>query len=58
MRSGYGRKRWRVLAYVRGGDYIYARLEMDVPSWPPLLALIWERGLGIRSKSVTGVCEP
>jgi hypothetical protein len=28
------------------------------PSWPPLLALIWGRGLRIQSKSVIGVCKP
>jgi hypothetical protein len=57
---GRGRKRWRVLAYARGiyaRSDAYARLEIDL-SWPPLLALIWGRGLGIQSKSVTGICEP
>jgi hypothetical protein len=47
------------LAYVRGiyaRSGVYARLSL--PSWPLLLALIWGRGLGIWSKSVTGVCKP
>jgi hypothetical protein len=38
MRSGGGGRRWRVLTYARG---IYARSDMSLSSWPPLLALIW-----------------
>jgi hypothetical protein len=48
MRSGGGGGRWRVLAYARG---IYARSEIDSPSWPPLLALIW----GARSQNLVQV---
>jgi hypothetical protein len=50
-------KKRRVLAYACGGDWIYARLEISLLLSRPSLPLYGGRGLGIRSKSVTGVCK-
>jgi hypothetical protein len=55
MKSGYGRKKRCVLAYARG---IYARSDVSLRLGRPSLPLYGGRGLGIRSKSVIGVCEP
>jgi hypothetical protein len=58
MKPGYGKKRWRVLAYVHGGDGICARLDFSILPSRPSSPLYGGRGLGIWSKSVTGDCEP
>jgi hypothetical protein len=57
-RSGRGGRRRRVLAYEHGGDWICARSDVYLLLGRPSSPLYGGRGLGIRSKSVTGVCGP